>query len=81
MECNIEVEQHSVKSMKEVVYLGVKLSADGRMEGELDRRVGIAASTVGAMQRNVFGSRELSKKVKMEVYVQCNGGVNDDIWL
>ena len=59
--------------MKEVVYLGVKLSADGR--------IGIAASAVGAMQRKVFGSRELSKKVKVEVYVQCNGGANDDIWL
>ena len=67
--------------MKEVAYLGVKLSADGRMEGELDRRVGHATSAVGAMQRNVFGSRELSKKVKVEVYVQCNGGANDDIWL
>ena len=57
-ECNIEVEEHSVKSVKEVVYLGVKLSADGRMEQELDRRVVIATSAVGAMQRNVFGSRE-----------------------
>ena len=31
MECNIEVEEHSVKSMKGVVYLGVKFSADGMM--------------------------------------------------
>ena len=29
------------------MYLGVKLSADGKMEGELDRRVGIAMSAVG----------------------------------
>ena len=36
MECNIEVEEHSVESVEEVVYLGVKYSADGRMEGELD---------------------------------------------
>ena len=42
-------------------------SADGRVEGELDRRVDIA-SAVGAMQRNVFESRELSKKAKVEVY-------------
>ena len=47
MECNIEVEEHSVKSVKEVVYLGVKFSADGVMEGQLDRRVGIAMSAVG----------------------------------
>ena len=45
--------------MKEVTYLGVKFSADERMEGELDRRAGIATSAVGAIQRNIIGSREL----------------------
>ena len=54
--------------MKEVVYLEVKFSADGMMEGELDRRVGITTSAVGAVQKNVFGRRELSKKAKAEVY-------------
>ena len=54
--------------MKEVVYLGVKFSVDRMMEGELDRRVGIATSAVGAVQKNVFGRRELSKKAKVEVY-------------
>ena len=38
------------------------------MEEELDRRIGIAMSAVGAMQKKVFGSRELSKKAKVEVY-------------
>ena len=46
---NIEVEDHSLKSVKEVVYLGVMFSADGRMEGELVRRIGIAKSAVGAI--------------------------------
>ena len=32
MECNTEVEEHSVESAEEVVYLGVEFSADGRME-------------------------------------------------
>ena len=50
------------------MYLGVKFSADGRMEGELDRRIGIAVSAVGAMQKKVFGCRELSKKANVEVY-------------
>ena len=47
---NIKVEEHSVESVKEVVYLGVKFSADRRMEGELDRRVSIAMSAVGALK-------------------------------
>ena len=31
------------------MYLRVKFSADGSMEGELDRRIGIAVSAVGAL--------------------------------
>ena len=69
MERNIEVEGHSVKSVMEVVYLRKStVSADERMEGELDRRIGIATSAVVAMQRKVFRSRELSRKAKVEVY-------------
>ena len=67
-ESNIEVEQHSVKNVNETVHLGVKISADGRMEGELDRRIGSAMSTFGSVKKNVFGSRELSWKAKVEVY-------------
>ena len=65
MECIIEVEEHSVESVEEVVCLGVKYSADGRMEGELDRRIGMAMSVVGAMQKKVVRSRELSMKAKL----------------
>ena len=69
MECNIEVEEYSVESVEEVVYLGIKFSADGRMEGELNRRIAIhSMSAVGAFQKKVFGSGELSKKAKVEVY-------------
>ena len=69
MECNIEVKEHSAESIEEVVYLGVEFSADGRMEGELDRRIGIAKSAVGAMQKH---AGKLSKKAKVEVYNECN---------
>ena len=46
----------------------MKLSADGKLEGELDRRVGCAMSTFGGLRGTVFGSKELSRKAKMEVY-------------
>ena len=68
MECNIEVEEYSVESVEEVVHLGKKFSADRRMEGELNRRIASSMSAVGALQKKVFGSRELSKKAKVEVY-------------
>ena len=67
MKCNIEVEEHSVERGEEVVYLEVRFSVDGRMEREVNRRIGMAMSAEGAMRKKVFGSRELSKKAKVEV--------------
>ena len=39
-----------MKTVNEAVYLGMKFSADGRMEVELDRRIGIMVSTFGALK-------------------------------
>ena len=66
--CKVEVEGHNVENVREAVYLGVKFSEDGRMEGQLERRIGIAMSTVRAMKAKVFGNRGLSWKAKMQVY-------------
>ena len=63
--CMVEVEGHNVGNVSEAVYLGVKFSEEGRMEGE--RRIGIAMSTVKAMKAIVFENRGSSWKVKMEV--------------
>ena len=52
------------------MYLGVKYSADGRMEGELDRRIGMAMSAVGALQKKVLRSRELGKKARWKCTMQ-----------
>ena len=32
------------------MYLGVKLSEDGKMKNEVERRIGMAMQTVGAMK-------------------------------
>ena len=38
------------------------------MEGELERKIGIALSTVGAMKEKIyFGNRGLSRKAKIQV--------------
>ena len=57
-----------MENVSEAVYLGVRFSEDGRMELELERRIGIAMSTVGAMKAKVFENRGLSWKAKMQVY-------------
>ena len=50
------------------MYLGVKFSEDRRMEGELERTIGIAMCTVRAMKAKVFENRGLNWKAKMQVY-------------
>ena len=60
--CKVEVDGHTVENVSKAVYLGVKFSEDGRMEGKLERRTGIEMSTVGAMKAKLFENRGLSWK-------------------
>ena len=66
-ECNIEIDGEKVKNVTETVYLGVKLSEDGKMGGELERRIGMTMQTVGAMKK-VYESREISRETKVTVF-------------
>ena len=63
-ECNIEIDGERVKNVKETVYLGVKLSEDGKIGGEVERRIGMTMQTVGAMKK-VYDSREISREAKV----------------
>ena len=55
-ECNIEIDGERVKNVNKTVYLGVKLSEDGKMGSEVERRIGMTMQTVGAMKK-VYDSR------------------------
>ena len=57
-------------SKKDSVHIGVRLSGNGRMESELKRRIGRAATVVGALRRTVFenSNRKQSSEAKMTVY-------------
>ena len=63
-ECNIEIYGERVKNVKETVYLGVKLSEDGKM---VERRIGMTMQTVGTMKK-VYDSREISREAKVTVF-------------
>ena len=52
------------------MYLGVRLSENGRMESELERRIGKAATVVGSLKKTAFRNKELSSETKMTVYSQ-----------
>ena len=67
-ECKVEVEGVQIEQARETVYLGVRLSENGGMESELERRIGMAATTVGALREPVFGNKGLSKEAKLRVF-------------
>ena len=67
-ECKVVVEGVTIEQARETVCLGVRLSEKGRMESELERRIGMAATTVGALREPVFGNKELSTEAKLRVY-------------
>ena len=64
----MEVDGVRLKQARETVYLGVRLSENGGMESELERRIGMAATAVGALREPNFGNKELSKEAKLTVY-------------
>ena len=49
------------------MYLGVKLSEDGKLESEVERRSGMTMQAVGAMKK-VYESREISREAKLAVF-------------
>ena len=55
------------KEVRKIVYLGVKLSEDGKMGSEVERRIGMIMQTVGAMKK-VHDSREISREAKVTVF-------------
>ena len=62
-ECNMVIEGEKVKNVKETVYLGVKLCEDGKMEGEVERKIGITVQAVRAMKR-CMRAEKLAEKQK-----------------
>ena len=68
VDCSVEVDGRKLENVGEQTYLGMILSEDGRMECELEKRIGAALSAAGAVRSQVFESRELSRSAKMLVY-------------
>ena len=64
----MEVDGQKLENVRKQTYLGVILSEDGRMKCELEKRIGAALSTAGAVRSQVFESRELSRSANMLVY-------------
>ncbi|KAK3571508.1 hypothetical protein QTP86_012854 [Hemibagrus guttatus] len=76
--CTLQVGGEVLPQVEEFKYLGVLFTSEGRMDRELDRRIGAAAAVMRSMYRSVVVKKELSRKAKGrlsgEVFRACPTG-------
>ena len=66
-DCEVRVGDQAIEQVDEMKYLGVMLSSDGRMQKEMEARIGSATRMIGGMSEAVLRRRELSKGTKLKV--------------
>ncbi|KAI3368485.1 hypothetical protein L3Q82_025499 [Scortum barcoo] len=54
--------------VEEFKYLGVLFTSEGKMEREIDRRIGAASTVMRSVYRTVVVKKELSRKAKLSIY-------------
>ena len=66
--CPLRVGEEALPQVEEFKYLGILFTSEGRMEREMDRRIGAASAVMRTLNRSVVVKRELSRKAKLSVY-------------
>ncbi|KAK3519394.1 hypothetical protein QTP70_027533 [Hemibagrus guttatus] len=66
--CTLQVGGEVLPQVEEFKYLGVLFTSEGRMDREIDRRIGAAAAVMRSMYRSVVVKKELSRKAKLLIY-------------
>ncbi|KAK3523556.1 hypothetical protein QTP70_002465 [Hemibagrus guttatus] len=59
--CTLQVGGELLPQVEEFKYLGVLFMSEGRMDREIDRRIGAAAAVMRSMYRSVVVKKELSQ--------------------
>ncbi|TWW56333.1 hypothetical protein D4764_08G0003200 [Takifugu flavidus] len=68
VECLLWVKEEILPQVEVFKYLGVLFTSEGRMEQEIDRRIGAASAVMRTLHRSVVVKRELSRKAKLSIY-------------
>ncbi|TWW62757.1 hypothetical protein D4764_04G0014040 [Takifugu flavidus] len=63
-----EAMEEILPQVEEFKFLGVLFTSEGRMEQEIDRRIGAASVVMRTLHRSVVVKRELSQKAKLLIY-------------
>ncbi|KAK3527587.1 hypothetical protein QTP86_026892, partial [Hemibagrus guttatus] len=66
--CTLQVGGEVLPQVEEFKYLGVLFTSEGRMDREIDRRIGAAAAVMWSMYWSVVVKKELSRKAKLSIY-------------
>ncbi|KAI3362523.1 hypothetical protein L3Q82_012816 [Scortum barcoo] len=67
--CPLQVGGEVLPQVEEFKYLGVLFTSEGKMEREIDRRIGAASAVMRSVYRTVVVKKELSRKaVKLSIY-------------
>ncbi|KAK3548428.1 hypothetical protein QTP70_012986 [Hemibagrus guttatus] len=66
--CTLQVGGEVLPQVEEFKYLGVLFTSEGRMDHEIDTRIGAAAAVMWSMYRSVVVKKELSRKAKLSIY-------------
>ncbi|KAK3510880.1 hypothetical protein QTP70_022839, partial [Hemibagrus guttatus] len=66
--CTLQVGGEVLPQVEEFKYLWVLFTSEGRMDREIDRRIGAAAAVMRSMYRSVVVKKELSRKAKLLIY-------------
>ncbi|KAK3509762.1 hypothetical protein QTP70_008395 [Hemibagrus guttatus] len=66
--CTLQVGGELLPQVEEFKYLGVLFTSEGRMDREIDRRIGAAAAVMWSMYQSVVVKKELSRKAKLSIY-------------
>ncbi|KAK3508624.1 hypothetical protein QTP70_000911 [Hemibagrus guttatus] len=66
--CTLQGGGEVLPQVEEFKYLGVLFTSEGRMDREIDRRIGAAAAVMRSMYRSGVVNKELSRKAKLSIY-------------
>ncbi|KAI3366514.1 hypothetical protein L3Q82_000648 [Scortum barcoo] len=67
--CPLRVSGEVLPQVEEFKYLGVLFTSEGKMEREIDRRIGAASAVMRSVYRTVVVKKELSRKgMKLSIY-------------
>ncbi|XP_047467164.1 uncharacterized protein LOC125023726 [Mugil cephalus] len=68
VDCSLRVGEEVLPRVEEFKYLRIFFTSEGRMEQEIDRRIGAASAVLRVLNQSVVVKRELSRKAKLSIY-------------